>query len=131
MVVQSIGLVTDLRNQNKNIGVLYIATGLVTAGDNNGGVFWWNPSSTAADDGVDVIQVTGTAVGRWVRITDNNNSVPSSRTITINGVTFDLSANRTWTLNLDSVTDQGSVTTNSITVGSLYLTNMSAGSGAL
>ena len=53
------------------------------------------------------------------------------RTITINGVTYDLSQNRTWNLNLDSVTDQGSVTTNSITVGSVYLTNMTAGSGAL
>jgi len=61
----------------------------------------------------------------------NNVYVIDERTLTINGVTYDLSANRTWTLNLDSVTDQGSVTTNSITVGSVYLTNMTAGSGAL
>ena len=61
----------------------------------------------------------------------NNVYVIDERTLTINGVTYNLSANRTWTLNLDSVTDQGSVTTNSITVGSVYLTNMTAGSGAL
>ena len=61
----------------------------------------------------------------------NNVYVIDERTLTINGVTYDLSANRTWSLNLNSVTGQGSVTTNSITVGSVYLTNMTAGSGAL
>ena len=96
MVVQSIGLVTDLRTQNKNLGVLYIATGQTTQGDENGGTFWWNPSSTAPDDGTDVIQVTGVAVGRWVRLSDYNSYVPTSRTLTINGTTYDLSANRTW-----------------------------------
>lgn len=143
MVVQSINLVADLRHQNQNIGVLYIATGLVTGGDNNGGVFWWNPSSTAADDGVDVIQIIGTATGRWIRITDNNNSVPSSRTLTINGTTFDLSANRTYNVgtvtsvsfNLGaSGTDLNSVVTNSTTTPSITLnvpTASAANRGAL
>jgi len=47
---------------------------------------------------------------------------PSSRTITINGVAFDLSADRTWTISevdtLNSVTNRGNTTTNGITVGS-------------
>ncbi len=81
MVVQSIGLVTDLRIQNKNIGVLYLATGNISEGDNNGGTFWWNPTSTASDDGVSVIQVTGVATGRWIRIADYKSYVPTYRTI--------------------------------------------------
>jgi len=98
MVIQSIPLVTDLRNQNKNISTLFYATGLSSEGDNSGGVFWWNPSSTTADDGVDYLQVTGVATGRWERIMDTNGSVPSSRTLTINGTTYDLSANRSWSV---------------------------------
>jgi len=68
MVVQSIPLITDLRTQNRNIGILYVATGQTTQGDNNGGMYMWNPSSTAADDSFYVIQVTGVATGRWLRI---------------------------------------------------------------
>lgn len=131
MVVQAIGIVTDLRSQNKNLSYLYMASGLLSAGDSGGGLFWWNPVSTAADDGVNVIQVTGVTPGRWVRIFDGSAGVPSSRQLTINGVTYNLSADRTWSINLNSVTGQGAVTTNSITVGSVYLTNMTAGSGAL
>jgi hypothetical protein len=49
--------------------------------------------------------------------------VPTSRTLTINGTTYDLSANRTWTISnvetdtLDSVTTRGNVTANTIDVG--------------
>lgn len=46
--------------------------------------------------------------------------VPTSRTLTINGVTFDLSANRTWTIatpTLDQVTTAGNTTANTIDVG--------------
>jgi hypothetical protein len=49
--------------------------------------------------------------------------VPTSRTLTINGTTYDLSADRTWTISnvetdtLDSVTDRGNITTNTIDVG--------------
>jgi hypothetical protein len=57
--------------------------------------------------------------------------VTSSRTLTINSVSYDLSADRTWSISLDSVTDVNSVTTNKITVGGVYLTGMTAGTGAL
>jgi hypothetical protein len=49
--------------------------------------------------------------------------VPKTRTITINGTAYDLSADRAWTINtaetdtLDSVTDRGNTTTNTIMVG--------------
>lgn len=99
MVVQSIGLVTDLRSQNYNISRLYQVMGQSSEGDGNGGLFMWAASSTAADDGTNIIQVTGTATGRWVRIYSTvTGFVPTSRTITINGVTQDLSADRTWTV---------------------------------
>ena len=51
--------------------------------------------------------------------------VPTSRTLTINGTTYDLSANRTWTISnvetdtLDSVTTRGNVTANTIDVGGI------------
>ena len=57
--------------------------------------------------------------------------VNQTRLLTINGTSYDLSANRTWSIDLDSVTDVNSVTTNKITVGGVGLTGMTAGSGAL
>ena len=50
--------------------------------------------------------------------------VPSSRTLTINGTTYDLSANRSWTIStatptLDQVTTAGNITTNGISVGTI------------
>jgi hypothetical protein len=49
--------------------------------------------------------------------------VPTSRTLTINGTTYDLSADRSWTITstetdtLDSVTTRGNTTTNTINIG--------------
>jgi hypothetical protein len=49
--------------------------------------------------------------------------VPTSRTLTINGTTYDLSADRSWTITstetdtLDSVTTRGNTTTNTIDIG--------------
>ena len=45
--------------------------------------------------------------------------VTQGRTITINGITQDLSANRTWSVTLDQVTTAGNVTLNGITVGTI------------
>lgn len=59
--------------------------------------------------------------------------VPQSRTITINGTTQDLSANRSFTVTavevdtLQSVTNRGSVTTNSITARNTFRLNKSDG----
>ena len=52
------------------------------------------------------------------------NPVTQARTLTINGVTYDLSANRSWTIStatptLAQVTTAGNTTTNAITVGGL------------
>lgn len=58
----------------------------------------------------------------WIKITSTpttlsgygiTDAVPSARTITINGTTYDLSANRTWTIDLSSIPGTG-LTTNRI-----------------
>jgi len=56
--------VTELSN-NEEVYVL----GYYTPGDGGGGPFYWNSTSTATDNGGSVIQVTGVATGRWVRLT--------------------------------------------------------------
>lgn len=91
MVTQSIPLVADLRTQNRNIGTIYLATGLVTEGDTGGGIYFWNPASTNADDGFYYLQVTGVATGRWVRIYAGSNiyntdgSLLDNRDVTLSG----------------------------------------------
>lgn len=45
-----------------------IARGCVSVGDGGGGIFYWDPKSTAADDGGLVIQPSGVTTGRWKRI---------------------------------------------------------------
>ncbi|MGE9310132.1 hypothetical protein ACLOAU_00680 [Niabella sp. CJ426] len=42
--------------------------GYYTIGDQGGGAFYWDESSTQTDNGGTIIQVTGTALGRWKRI---------------------------------------------------------------
>jgi hypothetical protein len=41
-------------------------------GDGGGSDFYWDDASTAASDGVMVVQVSGVTQGRWVRITSDN-----------------------------------------------------------
>jgi hypothetical protein len=116
MVVQSIPLITDLRTQNRNIGILYVATGQTTQGDNNGGMYMWNPSSTAADDSFYVIQVTGVATGRWLRIGAASNiytangSLINNRTVTLNGFTLSFAGSTySSTYNADGTVTLGSL----------------------
>ena len=44
--------------------------GYNAAGDDGGGTFIWNSTSTTADNGGTVIQATGVVTGRWIRIID-------------------------------------------------------------
>jgi hypothetical protein len=68
----------------------------VIAANNSGGYTWTN-----------VFDILGGAV------------VPSNRTLTINGTSYNLSADRTWSIDLDSVTDINATTTNALTVGGI------------
>lgn len=50
-------------------GIVFDATGYYAAGDNGGGQFRWDATSTATSDGGSVINPTGnTGAGRWLRI---------------------------------------------------------------
>jgi hypothetical protein len=49
--------------------LIAVLEGGSSIGDALGGAFYWNTSSTTADDGVNVIKVTAIATGRWIRIT--------------------------------------------------------------
>lgn len=66
--------------------------------------------STFTSDGTG--HVTGITT-RTLTIGDLS-GVPTTRTLTINGTTQDLSANRTWNINLQSVTNIGNTTTTAI-----------------
>ncbi len=71
----------------------------------------------AALNGTGFIKANGTTISY-----DNSTYVPTSRTITINGTTLDLSANRSWTVSvtetdtLATVTSRGNSSTGDITV---------------
>lgn len=55
---------------NSNIGRVDVL-GYYTKGDGGGGIFYWDATSTEADNGGTIIQATGIATGRWKRA-DNN-----------------------------------------------------------
>jgi len=65
----SVNSIADLKNltgafDNESILLL----GYYSINDGGGGEFYWNSSSVATDDGGAVIQATGIATGRWLRI---------------------------------------------------------------
>jgi hypothetical protein len=62
-----------------------------------------NPSEFTATNGTDVVLAQAAILNAQISIVKyigsiNGSVVPTSRTLTINGVTFDLSADRTWTV---------------------------------
>ena len=74
------------------------------------------------------LQILSKGVGGicWIDGPNLSGYVPTSRELTINGVTYDLSENRSWTIgtgtqNLQEVTDEGNVTTNPIFIPELQL----------
>jgi len=52
---------------NSNIGRVDIL-GYYTKGDGGGGTFYWDSTSTEADNGGTIIQATGITAGRWKRV---------------------------------------------------------------
>lgn len=65
---QTCNTFADLRAFPGTAGLQVSARGGVTVGDLLGGDFYWNPSSTAADDGSNVIAAQGQTIGRWLRL---------------------------------------------------------------
>lgn len=67
--VQSCDDVTQLRAFVGVPGIQVYLRGLASALDGGQGMFYWNASSIAADNGVTVIVPSGAATGAWNRIT--------------------------------------------------------------
>lgn len=82
---KSFGTITDLRAMSGSENVQVLVQGLSTIGDQNGGVYYWNSSATATDDGFTVIKVTNVTTGRWMRM-PNSNSIKGSSTFSGTGL---------------------------------------------
>jgi len=74
------GTISDLRAQVGSPNVQVLLNGLNTVGDNNGGTYMWNASSTAADDGIITVKVNGVNTGRWIRLL-NSNVIKGTKTL--------------------------------------------------
>jgi hypothetical protein len=86
-----------------NTGVQQFSTGIIvgkTTGVVNAatGAISDLPSGVVANFGGRVIGSNAVNSNEFVTLTQLDSYVPTSRTLTINGTTFDLSANRTWTI---------------------------------
>lgn len=72
--------ITDLRAQAGTDKVIVTLSGLSTMNDKNGGIYQWDASSTATDDGLLVIKVSNVATGRWIKKL-NENTIKGIRTL--------------------------------------------------
>lgn len=70
--VQNAGLIANLRNFVGINGMAVRLLGGTVLGDSSNGSFWFNSSSTATDDGINVIQPNGLLTGRWLRLFETN-----------------------------------------------------------
>lgn len=72
--LSNITLATDLRtlNVSDRNGICIYAMYLSVSGDNLGGWYTWNMTSTIADDGIISFQRSGISTGRWLRVTNSN-----------------------------------------------------------
>jgi hypothetical protein len=68
--MQTCNIASDLRGFAGTIGIAVYMRGFSAIGDGGQGVFYWNASSTAADDGgVSTVVPSGSTSGAWNRIT--------------------------------------------------------------
>lgn len=67
-LMQSCDTIAQLRDFIGTQGVMVFCRGSATAGDGAQGWFWWNPSSSAADNGISVIIPNGVTTGAWLRL---------------------------------------------------------------
>lgn len=71
---QTCNTFNDLRAFVGTTGMQVFARGAVTVNDGEGGNFYWSASATASDDGSNVIAPTGAAIGRWLRVAQEDPS---------------------------------------------------------
>jgi hypothetical protein len=68
-VTGQVATIAQLRTTNPALVPATInLQGYTAAGDGGGGLFYWNSTSTTADNGGTIIAVTGITTGRWIRI---------------------------------------------------------------
>lgn len=74
------GTISDLRLTSGTDNVIVNVSGLVTMNDKNGGLYQWDATSTATDDGILVIKVNNVTTGRWIKKL-NENTIKGTKTI--------------------------------------------------
>jgi len=67
-LLQTFDTAASLGNTPGTAGLEVQVRGLTSLGDGNGGFFYWNPTDTRTADGVNIIQASGTTIGRWNRL---------------------------------------------------------------
>lgn len=77
---KAFGTITDLRAQKGAENVQVLLQGLITIADQNGGIYYWNATSTDADDGFLTVKVTSVDIGRWKRMV-NANTIKGVKTL--------------------------------------------------
>jgi hypothetical protein len=123
--VQVGGVVANLRAfGNALTGMSCFLQGYTAAGDGGAGLFYWNPSATADDDGgVTTIQPNGVTVGRWLRDDPGGAGSQEWNAGSVVAVGANLAINAGGTLNAT-----GTVGVSSVTAGNLL---GGGGSGAV
>lgn len=76
---QTFDTISDLRGSAGQDRVQAQVLGLTSVTDDNGGMYRWDAASTANDDGMKVVQATGVATGRWMRV-GNSNTIKGTTT---------------------------------------------------
>lgn len=72
--------IADLRATAGTDNVIVNISGLSSMNDKNGGLYQWDATSVAADDGLTVIKVTNVTTGRWIKKL-NENTIKGIRTV--------------------------------------------------
>lgn len=71
----------SLRGMTGKANMVVISLGGVAIADGLGAIFYWNPTSTGADNSITVIAPTGLAIGRWIAIAIIPGALPSQSVI--------------------------------------------------
>jgi len=68
------GLISSITalNSSQAAALGFAVVNGITAGDGDGGIFYWNAASTATPDGENIFQLNGGGTGRWIRSSTMN-----------------------------------------------------------
>ena len=80
--VQGAAVVANVRAFVGLSNMTIVTVGQTTPGDGGGRTYYWAPTATAADDGLNVIQPNGVSVGRWLS-TGTSGTVPANQVLMV------------------------------------------------